>query len=308
MSKTQFTTYDCETYVEKPEQPDKELLGAASTGRLEAIGKLIDVWGANVDCRNKMERTPLMSAASSGHYKCCLFLLQRGAQVNLVDDSKSTALMWSTLAHDVRASQLLIEMGSDVFQTNKEGYCFLDQAMINRSSVLLDTVVARDTWGRRTKHYLRQGLAPPLPRLLGSFILGGNTCDGGVPLLGLDLEPVKARARELELPKRGRSVKQSHKRQFNRIKGRFISQLNAIQSMEAAWLKDEEVAIAQKRAKSPNGKQNKMEKIEERDTVAGKSSAVIPKGPSSTARRELPRTLGLLRRRPFPKSGQALRE
>ena len=97
------------------------LLTAARQGSLDSLQSTIAA-GADVNTRyEKNGRTPLMEAVIECHSNCVEKLLEMGADVNRIDSSGKTALMFVT--QPMKCDMLyilckLIEYGADV---NKKG-------------------------------------------------------------------------------------------------------------------------------------------------------------------------------------------
>jgi hypothetical protein len=94
------------------------LTWAAHRGDLKIVELLLDK-GANVNGKNKEGATPLTKAVSS--LDVTQALLDKGANVN--DQSKLgyTALMWATMAGNIKVVKLLIDRGANVSTKNKKG-------------------------------------------------------------------------------------------------------------------------------------------------------------------------------------------
>ena len=73
--------------------------------------------GADVDRRDKDERTALMKAAQSGHTKIVRVLLEAGADL----ESKNKALMFAVMGGHKEIVKVLIEVGAEI--SNKENQC-----------------------------------------------------------------------------------------------------------------------------------------------------------------------------------------
>ena len=81
--------------------------------------------GADVDCRDRLQRTPLMEAAKRGRLPVLELLLARGADINAVDYSGLTPLMSAITPYQVATVRLLIAEGADAAQADEDGEkCF----------------------------------------------------------------------------------------------------------------------------------------------------------------------------------------
>ena len=106
---------------------------AASNDRMECMRILLDVGKANVNAKNIFSNTPLHFAALCGHIEAATLLIERGAEINPINDSNETPL---NMAHDyhytamvaflktkgaVRAPQPVPEEGSGEETSGEEG-------------------------------------------------------------------------------------------------------------------------------------------------------------------------------------------
>lgn len=71
---------------------DQSLFNAVKFGFAESFYGSIES-GANVNCKDKNDMTPLMLATQNGFYEMVQFLIKKGANVNAVTKNNSTALM-----------------------------------------------------------------------------------------------------------------------------------------------------------------------------------------------------------------------
>lgn len=81
--------------------------------------------GADVNCRDKINRTPLMEAAKRGRLPILELLLARGADVNAKDHSGLTPLMSAIAPHQLATVRLLVASGADSAHADKDSEkCF----------------------------------------------------------------------------------------------------------------------------------------------------------------------------------------
>jgi len=81
--------------------------------------------GADVNCRDKINRTPLMEAAKRGRLPILDLLLAKGADINAKDHSGLTPLMYAIAPHQLATVQLLVAIGADAPLVDKDGEkCF----------------------------------------------------------------------------------------------------------------------------------------------------------------------------------------
>jgi uncharacterized protein len=74
----------CLTLCAQAAGPDADLLDAARQGDLEKVKSLLAA-GANIDAKNKYGITPLFYAAWSGHAAIVQLLIEKGANIEIVD-------------------------------------------------------------------------------------------------------------------------------------------------------------------------------------------------------------------------------
>ena len=90
--------------------------GAAWRGDLEELKRLVE-GGQNVNPRSRwQESTPLMEAAWKGHTECVEYLIQNGAQLDLMDRDGMTALHEAAGEGHLEVMKRLVEAGQDVNQ------------------------------------------------------------------------------------------------------------------------------------------------------------------------------------------------
>jgi ankyrin repeat protein len=90
------------------------IYAAAQRGRNDIMEKLIQV-GANVNARNKMDRTALMAACIAGSTSSVELLLRRGAALNVSrKPDGATALLLAIHHNNREAAAKLIESGANV--------------------------------------------------------------------------------------------------------------------------------------------------------------------------------------------------
>jgi len=85
------------------------LLGAASSGKVEAIRYLLDC-GVDVEQRDKWGNTPLIEAAYEGHLEAVRYLLDSGAKLNAAGEDGS-ALRLAIMNKHSDVAELLRQHG-----------------------------------------------------------------------------------------------------------------------------------------------------------------------------------------------------
>jgi len=105
----------------------KQLFDELNRGTAEGVADLL-AKGVSPNCRDDMERTPLIKASEAGKADVVLVLLDNGADVNAVDVDGETALMGATYGDHLDAVQLLVSRGADMNIRNKDDSTALEIA------------------------------------------------------------------------------------------------------------------------------------------------------------------------------------
>ncbi|EMP34824.1 Ankyrin repeat and SOCS box protein 1, partial [Chelonia mydas] len=99
---------------------DMRLHNAAYVGDLETLRSLLQeesfqsrINEKSVWCCGWLPCTPLRIAATAGHGNCVDFLLQKGAEIDLVDVKGQTALYVAVVNGHLECAQILLEAGAD---------------------------------------------------------------------------------------------------------------------------------------------------------------------------------------------------
>ena len=77
---------------------------AAYHGRMECMRILLDVGKANVNAKNNYSYTPFHWAASRGHIEAATLLIERGAEINPINEYNETPL---DIAHDYSETDMI---------------------------------------------------------------------------------------------------------------------------------------------------------------------------------------------------------
>jgi cytohesin len=99
--------------------PDISLLKAAIDGNIEAVKQHLAA-GADVDARDRQDKTPLQHAAYWGHKEIAELLIAKGADVNAKDKHGRTPLHFAAWKGHKEIVEQLIAKGGDV-NTKAEG-------------------------------------------------------------------------------------------------------------------------------------------------------------------------------------------
>ena len=99
--------------AEQSDKPLPTLLDAAEQGDLASMDNFLQ--GRQlVNMRDACLFTPLLKAALNGHYQAALRLVNKGAEVDLVDKGGYSALMLAASNNFAQVVELLIEHGADI--------------------------------------------------------------------------------------------------------------------------------------------------------------------------------------------------
>ena len=122
--------------------PFNELHLAATVGSTKRAVALLSSGLIDIDQGNPMGATPLMCAAFHGHSQVVGILLNKGANVSLVDEYGATALHLSAQEGDLSVSEMLIEAGADLEgKTSKNGGTPLHLAATNAHSEVMKALI-----------------------------------------------------------------------------------------------------------------------------------------------------------------------
>jgi ankyrin repeat protein len=104
------------------------LMKAALNGHPEAVRKLLDK-GAQVELVDKGGYSAMMLAASNGFVEVVRILLDHGAEVDRVEQTQGmTALIWAAQRGHPETVRLLLERGADAALRDREGKTARDRA------------------------------------------------------------------------------------------------------------------------------------------------------------------------------------
>jgi len=112
----------------KARDKDEALKMAAADDDLESVERLLRE-GAHINARKgAYKTTALMEASVQGNVEVMRFLVENGADVNLVDKDGWTALMGATVEGRLESVKLLLELGAQVDAENDKGQTALVMA------------------------------------------------------------------------------------------------------------------------------------------------------------------------------------
>ena len=105
---------------------------AAHNGRMECMRILLDVGKANVNAKTNLSSTPLHYAALGGRIEAATLLIERGAEINPINNDNNTPLDWAHVCNRtdmiaflktkgaVRAPQPVVEESSGEESSGEE--------------------------------------------------------------------------------------------------------------------------------------------------------------------------------------------
>ena len=94
---------------------------ACSVGSID-VARLLINRGANVECRNGLNQTPLVVAAEFNHSEIIKFLLEEGsADIEARDKDGMTSLLKASSKGNIEAAQMLGRNNADVYAVDQVG-------------------------------------------------------------------------------------------------------------------------------------------------------------------------------------------
>ncbi|KAH1184622.1 hypothetical protein KIL84_012563 [Mauremys mutica] len=159
---------------------DTRLHDAAYVGDLDTLRSLLQeesfqsrINEKSVWCCGWLPCTPLRIAATAGHGNCVDFLLQKGAEIDLVDVKGQTALYVAVVNGHLECTQILLEAGADpngsrhhrstpVYHTSRVGRADILRELIRQVQYGADVDV---------NHHLPSRVPSPSSRPLTSLVV-----------------------------------------------------------------------------------------------------------------------------------------
>lgn len=123
-----FQKYPSKINISGSEGGNPLLIGAACDGNLPVITVLLS-FGADVNIRNDVGQTPVMTASKRGNLEIVKLLKERGADLLLEDFNGQTALHWAVTEKDTPdICDYLIRNGLNPNRRTMQGLSALDYA------------------------------------------------------------------------------------------------------------------------------------------------------------------------------------
>ncbi|KAG9336099.1 hypothetical protein JZ751_002446 [Albula glossodonta] len=104
---------DSSWYLDEPEKAYVNINHCVKRGDLESLSLALSQ-GVPVDVYDRLYKTPLMTACSSGNYQVAKFLINQGADVNACDQFNWTPLHYACHAGQASIIGLLVRSGADL--------------------------------------------------------------------------------------------------------------------------------------------------------------------------------------------------
>ena len=107
------------------DKEDENVWTAASDGDLDAVRRYIETLGVDPNIKDDYGYTPLAAAVSYNHTPLIQYLLDKGADVNVVDGDGETPLFY---CESKEIAELLVSQGANIHVLNHENMSILDRA------------------------------------------------------------------------------------------------------------------------------------------------------------------------------------
>lgn len=103
-----------------------DIIFYARNGNLQKVKECLEK-GVNINIKNRLGYTPLMSALRNPHFEVVKLLVEDGAvHLNIQDEVGFTPLMWASSCHGhLEIVKSLVEKGANLNIKNKWGYTAL---------------------------------------------------------------------------------------------------------------------------------------------------------------------------------------
>ncbi|KAM3919497.1 ankyrin repeat and SOCS box protein 2 [Leptodactylus fuscus] len=114
---------------------------AAYYGSLRCLKVLLKAYPLMIDQRTLQEETALQHATVKGHLDCIQFLLESGAEPDIVNKNRETPLYKACEKNNIKAVQLLVEYRADVNHRCNQGWTALHEAVARNELDIIDILV-----------------------------------------------------------------------------------------------------------------------------------------------------------------------
>ncbi|XP_069806447.1 ankyrin repeat and SOCS box protein 2 isoform X1 [Dendropsophus ebraccatus] len=114
---------------------------AAYYGSLHCLQLLVKAYPAAIDQRTLQEETALYLSTLKGHLGCIQFLLQSGAEPDIVNKARETPLYKACERKNNEAVKMLVEYRADVNHRCNQGWTALHEAVARNALDIIDLLV-----------------------------------------------------------------------------------------------------------------------------------------------------------------------
>ena len=111
--------------------------------KIEELGSIKEVKEEGVLYQDENGNFPLLIACAMSNTRFAKFFLEIGADINMENNNKETAIMHAIATDDVNLVKFLIESGADVTRVNAEGKSVLDFAKEIDNNEILEEVMRK---------------------------------------------------------------------------------------------------------------------------------------------------------------------
>ena len=119
------------------DKEDQNIWTASSDGDLDAVRRYIETLGVDPNTQDEFGYNPLAAAVSYQHVALVNYLLDKGANVNLLDSDGESPIFY---CESREMAEILVQHGADLHVKNLEGQTLLDRAEEDAAGLPSDLV------------------------------------------------------------------------------------------------------------------------------------------------------------------------